>query len=105
MTLSPEQSEKRYRLLGADGNTYQSECPGQLGGYRPKKIYGRLDCWSANKHLASGGYVKHRVFFSDRAAAVAAEYRPCGHCMREDYQLWKQSRIEARSEFHKGTSP
>jgi hypothetical protein len=37
-----------YRLLGRDGQKYASEVPGTLGGYRPKKIYGKLDCRSAS---------------------------------------------------------
>ena len=36
-----------YTLLGADRRPYSSETPGTLGGYRPKKIYGKLDCPSA----------------------------------------------------------
>ena len=38
---------KRYRLLAADGSTYESEHPGTLGGNRADRIYGRLDCRSA----------------------------------------------------------
>ena len=80
----------RYRLLAADGTIYESSKPGELGGYRPQKIYGRLDCASANRHLANGGYARDRVFFADEPAAIAAGYRPCFRCMPERYHLWKR---------------
>ena len=83
---------KRYWLLGADRKPYESEAPGQLGGYKPRRLYGRLDCPSALRAIARGGYVKHRVFFADETAAVAAGYRPCGVCMREEYRAWKVAR-------------
>ena len=75
---------KPYRLTAPDGSTYESTTPGELGGNRKGKIYGRLDCWSANLALPKG-YAKHRVFFKDEAAAIAAGYRPCGHC----HKVWK----------------
>ncbi len=78
---------KKYKLLGADGKTYESETPGTLGGYRKKKIYGRLDCWSALNAIRKypGSYEKSRVFFADEKTALEAGYRPCGHCMRAQY--------------------
>ena len=78
-----------FKLIGADGKQRESEIPGTLGGYRPKKIYGRLDCFSAKNAIAKGGYVQHRVFFADEPTAVAAGYRPCGNCMRTEYAAWK----------------
>ena len=81
---------KPYKLLAPDGSSYESQEPGLLGGYRPKLIYGQLSCWSATAHLAKGGYSNHRVFFADENAAIAAGYRPCGHCMRTCYQRWKR---------------
>ena len=80
---------KIYRLTSADGSTFESTAPATLGGYRPKKIYGHLDCPSADRHLANGHYRKHRVFFADEAAAIAAGYRPCAKCMPERYAAWK----------------
>ena len=73
---------KRYRLLGADGSVHESDQPGTLGGNRTGRIYGRLDCRSANDALARG-YAKRRVFFADEDAAIAAGYRPCHTCMRD----------------------
>ncbi len=67
---------KRYKLTAPDGSTYESNTPGELGGYCKEKIYGRLDCSSAIRALPKG-YARHRVFFKDETAAIAAGYRPC----------------------------
>lgn len=64
---------------------------GTIGGHRGTRIYGRLDCPSALRAIAKGGYVKHRVFFVDEPAAIAAGYRPCARCMPVRYRQWKQS--------------
>lgn len=82
--------EKVYHLIGADGKPYDSTEPGTLGGHKGLKIYGRLDCPSALRYIAKGQYVKYRVFFKDEATAVAAGYRPCGVCMKEEYKRWKE---------------
>ena len=80
---------KLYRLIGPDGREALSRVPGTLGGYRPSRIYGRLDCPSALRALTRGGpYARHRVFFADAATAVAAGYRPCARCLPEQYAAW-----------------
>jgi methylphosphotriester-DNA--protein-cysteine methyltransferase len=71
-----------YRLIGPDGREYLSSQPGALGGHRRSKIYGRLDCPSALRAIARGGYVAHRVFFASEEDARAAGYRACKICMR-----------------------
>jgi len=81
---------KLFRLTDSDGNEYFSENKGTLGGHKKLKIYGRLDCPSALRHIAKGNYLKYRVFFADEATAIAAGYRPCAICMREKYLQWKQ---------------
>lgn len=86
--MSEPAPAKRYRLLGADGAPCASDRPGTLGGNRDEGIYGRLDCGSAVAALPRG-YARHRVFFADRAAAIAAGYRPCGNCLRDEYRVWK----------------
>ena len=78
-----------YKLIGKDGTPYESAAPGTLGGHKATRIYGRLDCPSALRALANGGYVTHRVFFADEATAVAAGYRPCARCLPEHYRDWK----------------
>ena len=80
-----------YTLTGPDGKPFQSATPGTLGGYKPSKIYGRLDCPSALRAIANGGYVRHRVFFADEQTAIAAGYRPCARCMPEQYKAWKSN--------------
>ena len=58
----------------------------ELGGNMPAKIYGTLSCTSG-KRMKAG----NRVFFQNEAEAIAAGYRPCGHCMREKYLKWKNA--------------
>jgi methylphosphotriester-DNA--protein-cysteine methyltransferase len=82
---------KRYTLIGPDGGPYVSAQLGTLGGHRTTRIYGRLDCPSALRAIDNGGYVAHRVFFADEAAAVAAGYRPCARCLPERYREWEAS--------------
>jgi methylphosphotriester-DNA--protein-cysteine methyltransferase len=79
-----------YQLMDENRNIYFSSEPGLFGGYRRKKIYGRLDCKSANRAIAKGGYVKYRVFFKDEETAIKAGYRPCAKCMPEKYSEWKK---------------
>ena len=79
---------KTYRLLGPDGKTYESTTPGELGGNSKDMIYGKLSCPAANSALPKG-YASHRVFFANESEAIAASYRPCGRCMREQYSRWK----------------
>ena len=56
----------------------------QLAGNRKLKIYGTLNC-SSGKRMK----MENRVFFKSEAEAVDSDYRPCGHCMRQDYLKWK----------------
>lgn len=81
-----------YTLLGADGRPYESDARGQWGGHRRTRVYGRLDCPSALRAIARGGYVRHRVFFADEATAIAAGYRPCAACCPDRYRAWKAVR-------------
>ncbi len=83
-------AQKVYTLLDENGASFFSRTPGSIGGHKRSKIYGRLDCPSALRHIAKGEYVKHRVFFADEETAVAAGYRPCARCMRDEYLRWKE---------------
>ena len=47
-------------------------------GTRRLRIYGKLTCGSGRRMKRT-----NRVFFASEAEAVAAGYRPCGHCMRQ----------------------
>ena len=88
-TARPAPGSEQYTLLGADRKPYLSSTPGQFGGHRRTKIYGRTNCRAALRAIAAGGYVKHRVFFADEQTAVAAGYRPCAVCMPDAYDAWK----------------
>ena len=57
-----------------------------LGGYGPGKIYGTLACRSGKRMRR-----ENRVFFADKAEALALGFRPCGNCMRNAYLDWKAS--------------
>lgn len=61
---------KRYTLLGSDRRPYQSSTPGTLGGHRPRRLYGRLDCPAALRAIARGGYVKNRMVGSGMRPAM-----------------------------------
>ncbi|MFI9361503.1 Ada metal-binding domain-containing protein [Kitasatospora sp. NPDC053057] len=89
--------ERTYRLLGPDGRTRTGPHPGTLGGYRRGRIYGRLDCPSARRAIAAGGYVPHRVFFADEPTALAAGYRPCAVCLPAKYLRWKAQQQEQQT--------
>ncbi|MFJ5764571.1 metal-binding protein [Lysinibacillus sp. NPDC093210] len=86
--------KKAFILLDADLRPYQSDIPGILGGHRRSKLYGRLDCPTALRSIAKGGYVKHRVFFSDEQTAISAGLRPCAVCLPEKYATWKKEKLQ-----------
>jgi hypothetical protein len=86
-----------YTLVGADRVPYLSPTPGEYGGHRAGRLYGRLDCPSALRAIGRGGYVNNRVFFRDEATAIAAGYRPCATCLPAKYQVWKAGTEVVRS--------
>ena len=94
-------SEKKYKLLGADGKIYESETPELFGGNSDLKIYGRLDCPSALSTIKRfpGSYEKKRVFFADEKTALAAGYRPCGNCLRAKYKQYMADSAKYKAEF------
>ena len=89
-------SRRTWKLIGADGQLYESGVPGTLGGHRRSGLYGRLDCRAAAQAVARGGYVRHRVFFLDEETAIAAGYRPCAVCLPEKYVTWKAVNLTRR---------
>ena len=84
-------ASKRYTLTGADGKPYSSARKGTLGGHRGSKVFGRLDCLAARRAIASGGYLRYRVFFASPAVAMDAGFRPCAVCLPGAYRAWKAS--------------
>jgi methylphosphotriester-DNA--protein-cysteine methyltransferase len=91
MSVRSTDTRTTWRLLDARGRPYDSRTRGELGGHRSGRIYGRLDCPSALRAIARGGYVADRVFFPDEPTAVAAGYRPCAVCMPAQYARWRSS--------------
>jgi methylphosphotriester-DNA--protein-cysteine methyltransferase len=55
-----------------------------FGGYTPMKIYGTLNCKSGKRMKKI-----NRIFFTSENEALESGYRPCGHCMKSAYQIWK----------------
>ena len=84
-----DRPRRQYTLTGPDRAPYLSPTPGRYGGHRAGRRYGRLDCPTARRAIAKGGYVADRVFFADEATAVAAGYRPCAVCLPDEYRAWK----------------
>lgn len=82
-------THKKYHLRGPNGLDYLSETPGKIGGHSKLKVYGRLDCPSALRHLEKGQYAKNRIFFANEHDAISNGYRPCGICMAARYKRWK----------------
>ena len=80
-------------LTGPDGSLVRSSVPGQYGGNRATRVYGRLDCPAALRALARGQYARNRVFFADEPTALAAGYRPCAACLPAAYQAWKARQV------------
>jgi len=89
MAARSASTKRSWTLIGPDGKPYRSHLPGILGGHRRGHLYGRLDCPSALRAIARGGYVAQRVFFLNEVDAQAAGYRPCAVCMPAEYALWK----------------
>ena len=92
---------KKYKLLDAEGKEYYSETPGLYGGNSKLKIYGRLDCPSALSTIRRfpGSYEKSRVFFANEKDALAADYRPCGNCLREKYKEYMSDPQKYREKY------
>ena len=59
-----------------------------FGGNRKLKIYGTLKCPSGKRMKR-----ENRVFFLSEHEAIQNGFRPCGHCMKTEYQNWKNGLI------------
>ena len=56
-----------------------------LAGNASLKIYGTLSC-SSGKRMKK----ENQVFFISVKEAIESGYRPCGHCMRDAYLVWRE---------------
>jgi methylphosphotriester-DNA--protein-cysteine methyltransferase len=59
-----------------------------VGGNIKLRIYGTLHC-SSGKRMKK----ENRVFFSSETEAIEKGYRPCGHCMKKEYKIWKNEPV------------
>jgi methylphosphotriester-DNA--protein-cysteine methyltransferase len=59
----------------------------KCGGNKSLKIYGTLSCKSGKRMKK-----ENRVFFQSEEKAMNKGYRPCAHCMKNEYRQWKQGR-------------
>ncbi|NGM67385.1 MULTISPECIES: Ada metal-binding domain-containing protein [Bacteroidota] len=59
-----------------------------FGGNLKLKIYGTLSCKSGKRMKRN-----NRVFFTSENEAIEKGFRPCGHCMKEKYQKWRNGFI------------
>lgn len=71
-----------------------------FGGNKTLKIYGVLGC-------ASGKRIKrdNRVFFVSEQDALHNDYRPCGHCMKNEYKIWKMNMFSPITDKNKNWLP
>jgi methylphosphotriester-DNA--protein-cysteine methyltransferase len=59
-----------------------------LAGNSKLKIYGSLSCRSGKRM-----HINNRVFFESGKEAVDYGFRPCGHCMKDNYKNWKDEPV------------
>ena len=60
------------------------------------KIYGTLSCVSGKRMKK-----ENRIFFTNSNQAVNAGFRPCGHCMHNEFTNWKLSKKQVEQEDNK----
>lgn len=65
---------RRYKIL-KNGKIIESKISGRYAGWRPGKIFGRLDCKSGMRMSK-----KNRVFFLIWQDAINQGYRPYKNC-------------------------
>jgi methylphosphotriester-DNA--protein-cysteine methyltransferase len=66
-----------YKVIVND-QIVESDIPGLYAGWRPGKIFGRLDCKSGLRMKK-----ENRVFFLTYQDAIDSGYRPCKNCKPE----------------------
>ena len=60
-----------------------------MGGNKQLKIYGTLRCKSGKRMK-----IENRVFFVSEKEAISQGYRPCGHCLKNDYINWRNGSVQ-----------
>jgi len=56
-----------------------------IGGNMKLRIYGKLGCRSGKRMKR-----ENRIFFQSEDEAIENGFRPCGHCLKDEYNRWKQ---------------
>lgn len=69
-----KKKRKKYKVL-KNGRIAESNVPGKYAGWKPGKIFGRLDCKSGMRMKK-----ENRVFFLTLQDALDADYQPCRKC-------------------------
>ena len=64
----------------------------RFGGNIPLKIYGSLSCESGKRMKK-----ENRVFFQSEKEAIDEGYRPCGHCMKPEFQKWRTTFLTVKN--------
>jgi methylphosphotriester-DNA--protein-cysteine methyltransferase len=59
-----------------------------FAGNKKLKIYGKLNCSSGKRMKAA-----NRIFFKNEEEALQTGFRPCGNCMKQAYNDWKNEFI------------
>ena len=59
-----------------------------FGGNMRLKIFGTLQCRSGKRMKK-----QNRIFFVSQNEAIENGYRPCGHCLPEQYKIWKNGSL------------
>ncbi|MBL7877598.1 MAG: metal-binding protein [Cyclobacteriaceae bacterium] len=57
-----------------------------LAGNKSLKIYGHLSCHSGKRMKK-----ENRVYFISKGEAKKNGFRPCGHCMKNEFKQWNYS--------------
>lgn len=76
MVRGSEMSEGAIKRMVAAGTL-------RYAGNESMQVYGEIDC-------PSGKRSRKRVYFASREQAEQLGFRPCGACMRAEYQEWKR---------------
>jgi hypothetical protein len=79
-TARPVPGSKEYTLLDADRKPHRSSTPGQFGGHRKTKIYGRLNCRAALRAAPLAALPGQGFGHSRRAPSAETSPSGCCHC-------------------------
>jgi hypothetical protein len=60
-----------------------------IAGNRNLKIFGKLNCRSGKRMKKI-----NRIFFESVQEALRNNFRPCGHCMKPEYNQWKNESLQ-----------